>query len=124
VAFKALSTSPAQLLIDAFSPQECANYFAAAGYDPDCLTAAGRGHKTAYGNSEALAWKANLRERSANSHAFGLIIGALAVAAISATQIGEPWSAMAKSLGELWAMAPESSSLKIKQSNVHLHFDE
>jgi transposase len=22
-------------LIDAFSPQECANYFAAAGYDPD-----------------------------------------------------------------------------------------
>ena len=23
------------MLIDAFSPQECANYFAAAGYDPD-----------------------------------------------------------------------------------------
>ncbi|MGC2410439.1 MAG: IS630 family transposase, partial [Methyloceanibacter sp.] len=22
-------------LIDAFSPQECANYFAAVGYDPD-----------------------------------------------------------------------------------------
>jgi len=22
-------------LIDAFTPQECANYFAAAGYDPD-----------------------------------------------------------------------------------------
>ncbi len=22
-------------LLDAFSPQECANYFAAAGYDPD-----------------------------------------------------------------------------------------
>ena len=22
-------------LIDGFSPQECANYFAAAGYDPD-----------------------------------------------------------------------------------------
>ena len=40
---------------------------------------------------------------------FGLIIAALAAAVISATHIGEPWSAMAKSLGELWAMAHPGS---------------
>ena len=52
---------------------------------------------------------------------FGLIIAALAIAAISATQIGEPWSAMAKSLGELWAMAhPASLDLLRTAAQQHL----
>ena len=52
---------------------------------------------------------------------FGLIIAALAVAAISATQIGEPWSAMAKSLGELWAMVhPASLDLLRTAAQQHL----
>ena len=52
---------------------------------------------------------------------FGLIIAALAVAAISATQIGEPWSAMAKSLGELWAMVhPGSLDLLRTAAQQHL----
>ena len=52
---------------------------------------------------------------------FGLIIAALAIAAISATQIGEPWSAMAKSLGELWAMAyPGSLDVVRTAAQQHL----
>jgi hypothetical protein len=45
----------------------------------------------------------------------GLIIAALVVAAISATHIEEPWSVMAKSLGELWAMT-QPGSLDVVQT--------
>ena len=51
---------------------------------------------------------------------FGLIIAALAAAVISATHIGEPWSAMAKSLGELWAMA-HPGSLDVVRTAAQQH---
>jgi hypothetical protein len=50
----------------------------------------------------------------------GLIIAALVVAAISATHIEEPWSAMAKSLGELWATA-HPGSLDVVRTAVQQH---
>jgi ATP-binding cassette subfamily C protein len=45
---------------------------------------------------------------------------ALAAAVISATHIGEPWSAMAKSLGELWAMA-HPGSLDVVRTAAQQH---